>query len=433
MNIRPILFTVCLAVLIQGCTSNRTSWRESVSTFDQKIIVLNRTESRQLYATGLGVQSNLDGQRLSASIPQLGEVVWKEEGASMSQPIGFDVIDGVPWLIQENDYPCKLNPTPEAMRIFRYLGGKWEQVRSADAPKQLRSNLTQYNSSRPKGGFGSRPYFGSCDADRSEDISIIENREAFLSLRFPNHCGQSLDELQDSLLTSRNCGLKGYPLSESFRSKWDAYQSKKTETLVATITNNQATPSGQFPRQQDGKRFYVPPAYFVCIFDCGTDQISQLHAYVPPHEVSEHGSRTTWDGNHIYEFLLSGQGKKRFYASVRQDNRTELWCDRQGFKILTYALSGNHAELRATVFDHNAELVGKWNIEMPKREDAPELYSSEDRWAFIRGLDVEEGGSLRVLIGQAKKPGFPVYGCYRDERSHREMNLDPGIVELRAK
>lgn len=416
-----------LAFFIMGCANTHTSWRESVASSDQQVIVLDRVETRWAHASvALPGSGFPESQYLSASIPKLGDVVWREE-SGLSQPIGFDVVNGVPWLIQDNDSPCERNPTPESMRIFRHIGGKWEQVRMADAPKQLRGNLTRYRSPKSHGNLGVRPYYGNCDANRPKDYAAIDNREAFSYLEFNRNCGQTLEDLQDSLLSTRNCALAGPPISPSFAAKWDAYQREKIKNIKATVVEKNASPPA-LPTIASGdkNRFYVPGAIFKCTIGCRKSELSQVATYAPIGYEKKSGYSTS-SGNSLYEFLLAGPDKKKFYANVERHNSL-LWCDMQGYKILKFSESSNKSmEVQATVFDRNGDLVGKWNVEFPTKAVSPELYRTENNWTFMRGFDVENNGSLRLLIGQTQKP---VEACGLSD--HYLVNNKVNVIALRA-
>ena len=399
-------FTFCLAFFVAGCANTSTSWRESVMTSDRRLIELERAETRSAYAhPSLPGSGYPESQRLSSSIPGLGDLVW-EEGSGYSLPIGFDIIDGIPWLIQENDGPCERNPTRESMRIFRYYKEHWEQVRIADAPKQLKSNLTFYSGSKSEGRLGSRPFRGLCDKGlRQEGSERFDEKSNFgYSPRFPEHCGQVVEELQDSLLTSRNCARNGYPLSPSFPEKWEVYNREEPKKFKASVIKDGVTPTPLPEIASDYKnRFYVPPSMFSCIIGCRKNSLAQIATYVPPHKVDQKGY-TTWDGNSIYEFLLSGPEKKRFYANVRNGQNFQLWCDGQGYKIIDYRKEYNKpVTIHATIFDRDGTLTGKWDIGLPDKATAPELYRPEKLYTFFRGLELERDGSLRIVVGQSKE------------------------------
>jgi len=349
-------------------------------TADQRLIELERVEARSPYAHPAMPGSGYpESQRISASIPGLGDLVW-EEGSGYSRPIGFDVIDGIAWLIQENDGPCERNPTRESMRIFRYHKGRWEQVLLAAAPKRLKSNLTFYGGTSNDGRRGARPYRGLCDKDASQGNSGKSDEKAYFGFtpRFPDHCGQTLEELQDSLLTRRNCATNGYPLSPSFPEKWEAYNREDPKKFKASVIKDGVTPKPLPEIESDyKKRFYVPPSMFSCIIGCRKDELAQIATYVPPHKVDLRGY-TTWDGKSIYEFLLSGSEKKRFYAYVTKDQNFQLWCDGQGYKIIDYRLEYNKpVTIHATIFDREGGLTGKWDVGLP------------DKACFISALSCE--------------------------------------------
>lgn len=417
-------FSISVALFILGCANTSTSWRESVLSADQHVITLDRAETRWAQASSsLPGSGYPESQYFSASVPNLGDVVW-QEGSGYSQPIAFDVVDGVPWLIQENDGPCQRNPTPESMRIFRYFNGKWEQVRLADAPKKLASNLTMYSSPKSRGQLGTRSYYGTCDVSRPKDYSSINNPEAFTSLAFRADCGQTLEALQDSLLTSRNCASKGYPLSPSFPAKWEAFQREPIRKQKATVVNENVTPPA-LPvfALGDKNRFYVPPSMFKCIIGCRKDELTQIATYVPPHNVDQKGY-TTWDGSSIYEFLLAGPDKKRFYANAKANYNFQLWCDQQGYKVLEF---NRPTEIHATIFNRSGELLGRWNVELPSKQAALELYRAEKPWTFVRGFDIENDGALRITIGQTREP---VESCGLSQ--HFLANNEVNFIELRA-
>lgn len=429
MNIHSYAIAVSLAIFIQGCANTNTSWRESVTSSDQQVVILDRAETRWAMASAsLPGSGYPESQYLSASIPTIGDVVW-QEGSGYSQPIGFDIVDGVPWLIQENDGPCQRNATPESIRIYRYLRGGWEQVRIADAPKQLKSNLTMYSSPKSSGRLGTRAYYGICDTNRPKDYSTIDNREAYLSLKFPNYCGQTLEELQDSLLTSSNCALAGPPISPSFGAKWDAYQREKFKDVEATIAAKNVAPPVLPPVDLDDKnRFYVPQSIFRCTIGCRKSELAQVATY------ARIGHEKSTSGISLYEFLLTGPDKKRFYAEVEQHNSL-LWCDQQGYKILQFSeSSGKNMHVQATVFGQNGDLVGKWNVAFPSKVVSPELYRTENNWTFVRGFDVESDGSLRIFIGQTLKPveACGVSGYYRDNKKLNSIKSEVNVIQLRA-
>lgn len=69
MNIHSYAIAVSLAIFIQGCANTNTSWRESVASSDQQIVILDRAETRWAMASAsLPGSGYPESQYLSASI-----------------------------------------------------------------------------------------------------------------------------------------------------------------------------------------------------------------------------------------------------------------------------------------------------------------------------------------------------------------------------
>ena len=197
-------FLLLAAVFVSGCTSE-TSWQEQVIGADGRAMTARRTEIRRWPASSSLPGSGMpEVQRLS--INDSGRQITWERRDSLALPLGFDIVNGVPWLIVDNDMPCDREPTPEPVRVFRHAAGKWHQARMADAPPGLTANLLQYAYAESRGDLGTRPDFGKCDARSKEitDMSVFQ-APAFKWLRYPPYCGKPLDEVARAVARSSRC------------------------------------------------------------------------------------------------------------------------------------------------------------------------------------------------------------------------------------
>lgn len=399
-----------LAVSLSACSSS-TSWTEVVKTFDGTTVEVYREEQRWSFAmSSLPGSGGLEKQLLSVTLPKQGMVVWEDSHQSLSTPIGFDVVAGVPWLVISNDEPCEINPTNEPLRVFRYENKTWTQVPLGDAPKLLNENLLHYSYAESKGYLGKTTSFPEYSPKHGGCLSPIER------LHYSDNCGKTLDDLADAALTNgRNCSLKSGPKDPEFQTKWNTYQQAEAKEVEARVTNRDAlAPMLQFNKRGDRRTSISGSIHFDFTFGCKEDVLRHIVEYGD-------SNATT---NPI-EFLLAGPERTTFFAELPYRPGT-LLCDQQGFKLLRLDSSPQNNKFRfahAIVFDRSGNLVGKWAVKLPEQQLEPAFYDTDNQRAFLCGFDVLET-ELRIWIGKSK---FIGEAC-RIEGKGQGLQ----IIELRA-